>query len=288
MHTQSWCEIPISHPVRRNAFCVLFASDYAALIVPPSPIHFVRVERRSHLTSATLAPETLARLQSAFSRRWFIDGWARRSFRDAARRTLREDAPTGLVLLGRGMQFDVPPAFEQPFEPVELGVNDPQLTTLAGPAPTREERVMFVVWIVIALALAALAIPALVALFFPAGRNLWLRGGPVLLCAAALIAAIVALARLGSRWLLVPGGVVIARRWRRPARPELLTRSAACAVLRYVHTGKTVILTLELWPLRGKVRRRAVSQREAIALLAAWQSPHPPPTAEQLRELFAA
>lgn len=258
---------------------------------PPGRAHVVQADRRYRCTSETLPPAALEPLERVLRPwPWFGDRWWKRTVRDAASDLLRTAARGGVAIVGPRMRFQIPSPFEAAFEPIRLGTNDPQLRTLGGDAPTRQERAARVgLWVLAGLGLV-LAAPVVIAAFF---RALPRRAALTVLGAigAAALGVLVGvqLSRLGAAWFLLPGAVAIVRR-RRPVgeRLTLCTRFEYWALLRYVSTGKTVVLVLELRSAEGRSFRRPVSEREAISFLAAWQSPLPPPPPERLVELFNA
>lgn len=197
----------------------------------------------------------------------------------------------GIVVLGPHMPFEPPPPFDEFFEPIRLlggtGGRDPRLVTLSGEKPTRDERLARIGLPV----LYCLALVAAAALLVSALQTRSLREpGKVLtglMGTAAILWAALALGRLGRRWYLVPGGVAIVRRIGTPrARILVCTPRDTAASLRYVSTGKTTALLLELWRAE-RHWKRVVSEREAISFLAAWRSGLAPPAMAQLRELFS-
>lgn len=253
-------------------------------------VHFVRVDRRRRLRSETLPADTVQRLESEYrAGHWFLDRWTRRRFRVAAARTMQTEAEGGLVLLGPRFDFEVPPPFTELFEPIPLssgiGRQAAQLQTLTGPEPTRQERKNIVVNRLLD-AIAGLIVLGLLFGPFPRSQRILL-----LLAANGAIAALVAalivwLRRIRGRWFLLPAAVAIVGGIGRPPGALIrLTRFDAFAVLRKVHTGKATVLVLELVSITGRGYRHAVTDREAISFLAAWQSPRPPPSLEELREL---
>ncbi len=108
----------------------------------------------------------------------------------------------------------------------------------------------------------------------------------VLLLIGSVVFGVQVLSQLGGKWFLLPGAVAIVRARGRPSeRLVLCTRRDSCVAIRYIRSGKTTVLVAEVWLADGRSRRRAVSEREALSLLAAWQSPLPPPARERLGEL---
>ncbi|GMU81212.1 MAG: hypothetical protein AMXMBFR47_10830 [Planctomycetota bacterium] len=253
----------------------------------------VRVDRRGAFSSETLPAAACEALETAFrAGPWWRDRWRRRGFRDAARDLARRSG--GLALLGPRLPFQPPSPFGEHFEPIEIGrglLDDrARLEVLSGAAPTRQE------WIVRrvlkpagVVGLVAVAVALFHYQFRPPRQIVFVALGAAL--AFAIPFGVVALTRsLGNRWFLLPGAIAIIRRPPRrglPARVTVLTRSDTVLALRWVHTGKTSVLVLELWTHLGRVYRTSVSEREAMSALAAWQSPLTPPPEEQLSDLAA-
>jgi hypothetical protein len=249
--------------------------------------HVVQVDRRLNCASATLAPAALQRLEAALrASTWYRGRWSRREFRQTVMDILRSDAAGGLAVVSPRLGIEAPAPFVEFFEPIELGAGDAQLKTLSGDAPTRQERVHR--WLLLVLAAAGLGVlgPFFVVLLFGGAYRIVMTIVLLLAANGAIIFVAAALTSVLETWFLLPGAVAVRRNRGRPQdRLTLLTRYDTFALLRHVAAGKAVILALELWSADGRKRRRAVSDREAISFLAAWQSPLPPPTREQLAEL---
>lgn len=251
------------------------------------PTHIVTIDRKWRCTSPTLATAALQRLEAAFrAGRWwqrFPDRWSTRATRAAFLAELSADAPGGLVLLGPRLGFAAPPPFAETFEPVELGANDPQLQTLSGPAPTREERIQRYIF----AGLGVLAIAAV----WPLTLGVLKLGALRVLGGLGMFGALLALVllfvwwvlSLNGQWLLVPGGVAILRRRRGRPQIELCTRGDTVANIRLVSNGKTVMTVIELLRRDGRRFRRPVRDREGLAFLAAWQCTQPTPPLQQIR-----
>lgn len=252
--------------------------------------HIVHVDRRRNFSSPTLGAEQVRQLESTFQAvpRW-RDRWTNHKFIAAARAVLRAEG--SLVLVGPGMSFEIPPPFVEMFEPIEIAgleSNRDRLKILSGSAPTRQERFGGLAGFIIG-ALGIGVAGFLVFAMFNLPPAIPATAGTTLLLTGVIVALAVLLQRRGGRWFLVPGGLAILRRPVRAGQPPRITvfsRPDSCLVYRYVHTGKTVMLVLELWTHAEKVLRRPVSEREAISILAAWQSPHPPPPDQRLEELL--
>lgn len=253
--------------------------------------HVVVVEPRKHFASATLPATTVERLRAAFcASRWWRDAWTSAPFRSAARDVLHEHG--SLVLLGPRMPFEVPPPFEEFFEPVEvavgLGDNTEQLKTISGEKPTKEERGRWVLMVLLVVSVLAFLIPLGVAFLRGMPPRAALVIAALVLIVGMVVAGIASLQRLSGRWYLVPGAIAVVRRPVRrgqPARVTVLSRADSVLAFRYVSTGKTTVLIAELWTHAGKRLHRPVTQREAVSIIAAWQSPLAPPVDERLQEL---
>ncbi len=254
----------------------------------PTGAHLVRVDRRRNCESATLAASALRRLEAALQPfPWLSDRWTRPALRAAAFETLRSEAASGLALIGPGMHFQPPPPFVEVFEPIQLGTNDDQLKVLSGDAPTIQEKRRWIVVVVLVVTALVCVVPFAVMLMRgAAGRAVQLFSlfaGLLVLTFGLVLAA----QRIFQRWYLLPSAVAVVRPYgSEERRLVLFTRTDAYALLRYVHTGKTTVLVLELRSLDGRRCRRPVSEREAMSFLAAWQSPLSPPPLEQIRALL--
>lgn len=254
--------------------------------------HFVLVDRKSKLSCATLRPADLEHLEQAFHRAsWWRDRWRQPVFRAAALNSARS-AGAGLVLIGPGAISEIPPAFDEFFEPIELhgGMGDrtDELKTLSGEHPTSQERVGSVLRWLGAIGGVALLAGGIFAL--RAGvptQVIWLIGLGILLPLAIIGLASLA-GGFGARWFLVPGGVAILRRPAKRGRPPRVTvfhRGNAVLTFRMVSTGKTSVLMMEIWTLAGKSPKIAVSEREAMSTIATWQSRQTPPADARLEGL---
>ena len=255
--------------------------------------HVVCVDKKKKFSSATLPSDALLRLETAFGAgSWWRDKWTAKAFHEAARNVLRKHG--GLVLIGPSVKFEVPPPFSEMFEPIEistgLGDDRERLTILSGEKPTRQER-----WSRVGRWIAVFAI-----LFFLAVMTIaYLRGLPRQAITIIMLAftgtglfvwLAVTLSRYGDRCFLVPGGVAMIRRPVRrgqPPRVTVLSRADSCMVFRYVNQGKTVVFKMELWTHAGRTVSRAVSDREAMSLLATWLGVMTPPDDDKLMELVS-
>lgn len=251
--------------------------------------HVVSVERKRGLCSATLDPKALDELTAAWrATPWYRDAWSYSKFRGAALQFMLRRAPGGLAFVGRGLRIERPPPFTDPFEPIEFGSGDDQFEVLSGPKPTREERVArYAKWF---FAFIGAAVVVALGVGWLTGVDDRIAAGIIVsvLVLAGVIGLVMLLGGLGRKWFLLPGAIAVVRARGEPrARLQLYTRHDSCAVLRYVSTGKTVVRMLELWSTRERPIRRAVTEREALAFLAAWQSPRPPPERERLADLTA-
>ncbi len=249
--------------------------------------HVVLADRRDRLTSPTMPASALAKLQSALQGvPWYRTRWTHPKFRQAALGLLQSEIPEGFLIDATHGRLNAPPPFVEPFEPIELGENDPQLKTLSGAAKTSEEKSQTLALWILSLTGAAI-LSTIVFSAFVAGRGRF--AGFVLMAAIMGVAIAVGLVMTSMsfrpEWYLVPGGVAIVRAAGGKKPPvTVFSRQNSVVVFRYVSTGKSTFLNCELWS-DSAGESRAVSQREAISLMAAWQSPRLPPTAEELREL---
>ncbi len=242
--------------------------------------HVVNVDRKWACASATLPPAALQSLEAAYRAvPWYRDRWTHARVVAAQRSILADEAAHGLILIGPRMPFALPPPFVEFFEPIELNSNDEQLRTLTSPRATRQERVARRV--LQGLVLVVLAIFA-VTLFMP------LIGGMLLgvLALGLLLGVLAEKLNFQSGWHLVPGGMAIVDHWAKAGKKlRLLTRHDTIAQVRWAQKGKTQGLALELLGPDGRRFSRFLSERALLAVLAAWQSPLPPPKMEQLCEL---
>lgn len=254
-------------------------------------IHIVRVARNRSFSCDTLPVEYLARLEAAFrAGRWWRDRWADRAFRAEARRVMRECG--GLVLLGPGVKFEIPPAFDEFFEAIEIATpfweRDGRLKTISGEAPTREERVGAVFKVIGIVIAVLLGLGFVLGFFLGFPFRAYRIIGLTLLGWTALVFLIVQLVRIRAHVYLVPGGLAVVRRPPRKGRPPRITvfsRDDSCMVFRLVSTGKTVVMMLELWTHAGRTVGRAVSQREAMSAVAVWKSGQKPLDDDRLVEV---
>lgn len=248
-------------------------------------VHIVRVGKRGDFHSDTLDADRVAQLQTAFrKKRWYADGWTRKGFHQDVWRVFETFPERGLVFIGRNVAADAP-RFDRRFEPVEIGSNDPQLRTLAG--KTGQKRNALDPKILVgALSIVAFLLGA----FFVRGIGIRIAAiaGGVLALVFAIVFAIIYLQKSIGSWYLVPGGVAIVRRMKKGAdRLVLCTRYDSWSLLRWIHTGKSSYLVLEIRDATGKRYQTGISTADAGSFLGAWQCPHPPPSREQLEELTA-
>lgn len=197
------------------------------------------------------------------------------------------------MLIGPGMPFEPPPPFDEFFEPIALSRlgfhEDAGLRTLSGDAPTRQERQSRVILWVLAIPALVSLVAAAYAIFFLAPPSARLVVGGAFALVGGIIAGVLWLGRHSGRWYLIPGGVAIVRSsGGARSRLRVVTRADAAAILRYVSTGKTTVLMLTLLQPDCKPLAASLSDRQAIAFLAGWQSCRPPPTRAQLFTLLVA
>lgn len=256
-------------------------------------VHVVHVDKKKKFSSATLPSDALLRLETAFGAgSWWRDKWTAKAFRAAARDVLREHG--GLVLIGPSVKFEVPPPFSEMFEPIEIstGLSDDRerLKTISGEAPTREERWQRVgKWIAVFFGFLGVLM-LWVAYLHGMPKKAVMILVPMMAGIFLLTFGIISLVRLSGRWFLIPGGIAMVRRPIRrgqPPRVTVLSRRDSCLVLRYVHAGKVTVLTAELLTHSRKTVSRALSEREAVSLVATWQGEATPPDDSKLMELVS-
>lgn len=257
------------------------------------PTHIVKVDRRKVFASDTLPAEQLVRLEAAFrAGRWWRDRWADREFRSEARRVMRECG--GLVLIGPGVSFEIPAAFDEFFEAIEVATpamyKDDRLKTMSGEAATKEERIGRVMVAIAAFVVVALVAGLIIGYFFGIPFMAYKAIGISMIVMFGVVLLVTHLIRLRARVYLVPGGLAVVRRPARKGMPPRITvfsRDDSCLVFRLVSTGKTVVMMMELWtPAGGKVAR-AVSQREAMSAVAVWKSAQAPLDDDRLVEVVS-
>lgn len=256
--------------------------------------HVVSIDRRKRAASPTLPPDALQFLEAAYrSAPWWRDRWTCPGFRAAAREVMRKQG--GLAILGPGVSFEVPPPFVEMFEPIELGLvvgrNTERLRVISGDTSTHWRG-----WPVVQrIGWGLLGICGLLFCWFfifyviPRLPPMGLLVFTISILCTGLIVQLVLMSQRGvGRLFLIPAAIAVVRgpaRRGQPARVTVLSRRDSCLVFRYVSTGKSAHLCLELLTHAGRSLRRAVSKDEARSALAAWQSPLTPPPDERLQEL---
>jgi|GEM_PF-3168588 len=255
--------------------------------------HIVRVGRDRSFTSGTLPVEDLSRLEAPFqAARWWRDRWWDRAFRSEARRIMRERG--GLILIGPGIQFDIPDAFDEFFEAIEISsLNmrpDERLKSLSGEKPTREERFSRYGKIILIVMGILFACGGVVGYFIGIPWRIVKILGIVIVAIPAFVLLVLQFVRLRSRVYLVPGGVAVVRRPPRKGRPPRITvfsRRDTVLTFRLVSNGKTVTRLMELWTPAGGTVRRGVSQREAMSAVAVWMGDQAPLDDDRLVEVVS-
>ncbi len=257
-----------------------------------SPVAILRVGPRGRIMESNVADARIRRVTEALRAPWYRDRWGRRELREAALSSLNTDTPGGLVLIGPRMRFETPPPFHEFFEPIELTQivlgDNPGLKALSGDAPTREERQSRVLLWILGPFGAIFAGFMLFIIFFgpiaPTGRLVLLG---TFTFAGFMIFVASWLLRLRGHWFLIPGGVAIVTRYGKAReRLRVYTRHDAVPVLRYVNSGKATIRTLALLTSDGRRPSMHITERQAIALLAAWQSDHATPSRAELFDVL--
>lgn len=204
----------------------------------------------------------------------------------------REQLP-GLVLWYNleNHAMDTPAPLGVPFEPYELNEGRSPLADLIGSsaAVADPEAVAAMRSSRSKRALARLGIPAILLLstlpnaitqiaIHRDPATSWIWAAPVVLM--VLAAAIVWW--LSDQWLLVPGGVVIRKTMVGKVGESLKLCTPANSML--IIRPQQSFFSLELWQ-GSHVKKRQATKLEAAALLAAWQSPIPPPDPDRLSDL---
>jgi len=166
--------------------------------------------------------------------------------------------------------------FEVAFEPVRLDRRDASFRSLRRVPPGRYRLMMVLIALVIVLVIAGMARRVLSG---AAGPFEQLAGVVVLLGNLAVLFGLSTPGLILTPWLVVPGALLRRRRRGDP----LVYRAAEC---RLVALPKK--RSCEVFILRpdGRTRRLALEPPEAEFLLAAWTSPLPAPTDEQLAGLL--
>lgn len=256
--------------------------------MPHEPAHIIRLDRRGKLTCDTLSANVLGEIQAAYKAQpWYSDKLARKAFRRRIHELMRREG-RGIVIIGPGMSFEPPPPFMEFFEPIQLGTNDPQLLTLSGSKPTRQESVMKILIVLGLLGALAGLIPLLIAFLRGQTRVVSIIVLAVGATTVFMCVLIYVIQRIAGKWYLLPAAVAVRTRAAKGNPLILLTPLDCAATLRWVSNGKSSMLMLELWREDCKCWRRAVSEREAISFLAAWRSDETAPPIEKLIEVLAS
>ncbi|MBN1344020.1 MAG: hypothetical protein JXQ73_15150 [Phycisphaerae bacterium] len=219
------------------------------------------------------------------------------------RALIKEHALPGIALTyevktaprGFASTIPVPPPFDVPFEPTPLNEAVPRLIELVRlvntkvPVGTRtaepaSRKRVLARWLVDLFILIPCGFFVLIKLAGLAFRGL--TAGPVLELFLAILLALlgVALTRgwFSGQWLIVPGGVIVRRAafWR-----------VGVGLRRYVPRDSVLMLTPQGAAWKAEIYRdnkpisRALTELEAVALLAAWQSPIEPLPLERISDL---
>ncbi len=188
----------------------------------------------------------------------------------------------------------LPPPLEVPFEPTELNERQPELRWLCRAAPNAPESNRKLpkplsLWRNLAVSLFVGYFLVSLGIQIVAGIR---SGNPAAAVLPSLhfliMSALVLILYMRRRrnWLLVPRGVLE----RQPAlgwwggRIRRYTPQDTVLLIRPSRQGYGVYWDAELWQ-QDRRTARMLTSLECHALLAAWQSPIPPPEAEQLTEL---
>lgn len=248
-------------------------------------IYMVSLNWRHRARCDDLPPEALADLQRVLDKtHWPLAVGFRQKPLGRLQAWREKHGGASIVFYRSSIARELPPVFDEAFEAIELGTRDPALRTLTGSHATREENAQrFALTLAVAIAVVFSSI-ALISLFF-GSRTV---ATALLFVPLAIVIGVVLghfLQAISPRWLLVPGGVVIAQRRRGELISELLTPQTTIAFLGDQHAHNHRIRYLRLCT-RTRAYRRNLSQREQLAFLAAWPSPVPPPRLHEIRELL--
>jgi hypothetical protein len=254
-------------------------------------VPIVQIDRDRKFLSPTLSGPALERMASAFrsASRW-RDRWKNANFQAAVRDVLHESG--GLILFGTEMPFQAPPPFNEMFEPIEIGSgrggNAADLDVLSEDSQASLRRLMWLRWGIAGFGILLAVVPIL----FIRINRIPVHAISIVVLAFALcgmaVFALTLFVPNRDRWFIIPGALAIQHRPTRRNRDPgvtVLTPKNACLILRHVESGSTVTLVLELWSSDESIYRCAVTERESMGILAAWQSSHAPPTEDRLREL---
>lgn len=267
-------------------------SDNASTLPDAQPVHVVTMGfsgfggRPDWCRSATLAGLICEQILA------LVPTWRSARFNAAQLEALRREYQLrGLVIwLLRNPKVDavVPPPLEVPIEPLELDEGRSALHELpgiqgdgVGAKPLRSSRARRL--------LVRLGLPLVIILpqLFNGitqmvfNRNVyvyWTWG----LMIGALIVATILIWWLSDQWLIVPGGVLIRKSFVGKVGQSLRLFTPADSLL-LIRPHVQGVVQLELWR-GGKCFRRRATPLELAALLAAWQSPLPPPSMDRLSD----
>lgn len=259
--------------------------------VPTCPvvrILFDNLRRTVGAVCPALPDDLLAEVREAAASWRNADAVARRLDRIVH----RENLP-GLIIWYQHKRQDsfVPPPIAERFEPLELQEENPAIASLMESAPldeahqSKRRRAAIVRRYAVRLGLPlAVVLPQLInaSVQTAISGNTWMGWiWGTIIVSGLLIAYLVWW--LSGQWLIVPAGVVVRRTLVGKVGESLYlyTRQDSLLVIRAEPPGWRA----EVW--RGKkVHRRRLTELECDALLAAWQSPVPPPPLEQLSDLL--
>lgn len=198
------------------------------------------------------------------------------------------------------LNFEIPPPLTVPFEPIELDETQPALSGMVesfvssdGDSEVAEVKKarwlgrMFVRVGAPSIMLLPVTINAFVQIITQTaiqGFRLWFIAMWLGVLGVTFAACFYAVWRTSAQWMLIPGGLVIRRTFLKNVgtRLERFTPADTMLMLTPFNIGWTATL------FRGmkSVQRRLLTRMEATALLAAWQSPIPPRSAEEMSDLL--
>ncbi|MGE3182391.1 MAG: hypothetical protein AB7N71_12230, partial [Phycisphaerae bacterium] len=194
-----------------------------------------------------------------------------------------------ITLVDQRVHDTMPAPFAQPFEPIELNVDDAAARTLLGDTTIRKSlgEKLLTAWLIVLVA----------AMIVGVGLQLWMSPSRVrtlgylfmmLVPVPLVIVAFRFYRRRRSRWFLVPAGVYIADGLQPGMQPaqHIKREEATAAFVGFGRNRNHHWFFVELW-LRERRIYHVVSRTDALAFIAAWRSPLPPPDERQLAEVAA-
>ncbi len=297
----------------RGESCRKCGAVLAASVQMPCHVIQIRWPKGAEARCATLHESLTEEVRSRFEADWIRPSVARRRLRQLS----EQEGIGGLAIwCCFNEPPPVPPALTVPFVPIELDDRQPSLAELCsdgdGVVPNRPSRwhwqriVVIALWGAFAWAISGMGVSLTMEALNRAAPSFLFMG----VIAAVMLGMIAVWSWRSETWLLVPGAVAatgfnlagavgdFAGRAARIARERScrgvwpsrsLKRLAVCTPLNttlVVFPDHSRMSRVALWTESG-VKLRKVTALELRALLAAWQSPLPPPREEELTDLMA-